>query len=77
MDIDTARCKTWETLVCRCCGLPGHFARDCPQQFDVRHMTLDERDAWAMEMLAALDAVPTEASEEPEKTEETADAADF
>jgi hypothetical protein len=29
-------------MTCFRCGNTGHGARDCPQQFDVRSMTVDE-----------------------------------
>src|ERR1700727_955709 len=52
MDIDAARRRGKELLLCRRCSKPGHFARECPHQFNVRYMTTGERDDWAMEMLA-------------------------
>ena len=66
MDIDAARRKAKDPLVCRRCGKTGHWSRECPSQFDIRYMTVEERDEWAMEMLARVDAVaetPEEGSE--------------
>ena len=81
MDIDAARRKGKEVMLCRRCNKPGHFARECPHQFDVRYMTAGERDDWAMEMLAQVDASTANETAtgvfEPEPENEAASAEGF
>jgi len=75
MDID-ATCKS--RLLpdnCRHCGAPGHWARDCPHRFDIRHMDTNELQTILEDRLAAKDAIPTEppvaeADETPVRTED-------
>jgi Zinc knuckle len=59
MDIDAQR-SGQAPAVCYRCGKAGHLKRDCPQRFDVRHMTLEERDDLLDSLLAAKDVVLTE-----------------
>jgi Retrotransposon gag protein/Zinc knuckle len=53
MEIDANRNKKEAPDTCRRCGKPGHWARDCPQRFDIRLMTLEEKEevvqAWSLE----------------------------
>ena len=55
MEIDAARCKNLIPMLCRCCGEPGHFARECPKSYNVRYMTLDERQDWVEHLLSDAD----------------------
>ncbi|GLB43872.1 putative retrotransposable element tf2 155 kda protein type 1-like [Lyophyllum shimeji] len=64
MDIDLSRQRSGTPIICRRCKKPGHIARDCPEQFDIRSMTTEERDDWVMGLLADLDAVRAAASTE-------------
>ncbi|GLB43852.1 putative retrotransposable element tf2 155 kda protein type 1-like [Lyophyllum shimeji] len=64
MDIDLSRQRSGTPIICRRCKKPGHIARDCPEQFDIRSMTTEERDDWVMGLLADLDAVRAAASAE-------------
>jgi hypothetical protein len=36
-------------------GEPGHFARECLKSYDVRYMTLDERQDWVEHLLSDAD----------------------
>ncbi|GLB40480.1 hypothetical protein LshimejAT787_0803510 [Lyophyllum shimeji] len=64
MDIDLSRQRSGTPIICRRCKKPGHIARNCPDQFDIRSMTTEERDDWVMGLLADLDAVHAAASTE-------------
>ncbi|GLB40102.1 hypothetical protein LshimejAT787_0706120 [Lyophyllum shimeji] len=68
MDIDLSRQRSGTPIICRRCKKPGHIARNCLDQFDIRSMMTDERDDWVMGLLTDLDAVhaaaPVEASAE-------------
>ena len=71
MDVDAVRKRNATTLSCyRCAGL-GHLAKDCPQRFDVRYMTSEERDDWAQHLLIAKDVAEVEkrADESPEEAQ--------
>ncbi|KAF5374164.1 hypothetical protein D9615_008845 [Tricholomella constricta] len=45
---------------CFRCKKKGHFSRDCPLRWDVRHMFDDELEALIVERLAHKDAVPAD-----------------
>ncbi|GLB43850.1 putative chromo (CHRromatin Organisation MOdifier) domain containing protein [Lyophyllum shimeji] len=64
MDIDLSRQHSGTPIICRRCKKPGHIARNCPDQFDIRSMTTEERDDWVMGLLADLDAVRAAVSTE-------------
>jgi hypothetical protein len=55
MEIDAVPHKNPVPMLCRCCREPGHFARECPKGYDVRYMTLDERQDWIEHLLSEAD----------------------
>jgi hypothetical protein len=76
MEIDASRNKKELPDVCRRCGKPGHWARDCPQKYDIRHMTVDEKADLLQELSLAADMSEIEArtvEEGPELEEEASD----
>ncbi|GLB34317.1 hypothetical protein LshimejAT787_0112010 [Lyophyllum shimeji] len=40
MDIDLSCQRSGTPIICRRCKKPGHIARNCPEQFDIRSMTV-------------------------------------
>jgi hypothetical protein len=48
-------------MLCRRCGEPGHFARECPKAYDVRYMSSDEREDWIEHLLSRSSAAAAEA----------------
>jgi hypothetical protein len=63
MDIDTQRAQHATPKMCYRCGSTTHLP-NCPQRFDVRHMTTDERDAYVQTVLTELDHTPEGSSDE-------------
>jgi len=60
MDIDaTRKARLLPDNCCRC-GAPGHWSKDCPHRFDIRHMNIDKLQTLLEDRLAAKDAAPTE-----------------
>ena len=61
-------------MVCYRCSKTGHLRKDCPQGFDVRFMTEDERADWVQQLLASADLKEVEVREvkveEDEKAKE-------
>ena len=67
MEIDATRKAKILPDNCRRCGRPGHWAKDCPDRFDVRLMDADELQTFLEDMLAAKDAAPVEPRSPPEE----------
>jgi hypothetical protein len=72
MEVDTAKQRTnLQVFTCRRCGQPGHYANQCPQAYDIRSMTSEERQDWIAAMLKDEDiAKMVEGSEEGGLVEE-------
>ncbi len=69
MDVDATRAWKDTPAACFRCGQVGHFKNECPRRFDIRFMTLDEKQAAVEEALAALDVVPREEVVESEEAD--------
>src|SRR6202035_5814068 len=44
MEVDATRRRNPIPMLCRRCGEPGHFAKECPRSYDVRYMTSEEKE---------------------------------
>jgi hypothetical protein len=55
MDVDATKRGGVHAMVCYRCKKTGHLRKDCPQSFDVRFMTEDERADWIQQLLVSAD----------------------
>ena len=74
MDVDAAKRKALPAAICFRCGKPDHFAKNCPDRFDVRLLSVDELQSMLEDRLALLDVAPTES---PDQEEVPIDQEDF
>jgi hypothetical protein len=56
-------------VVCYRCQVAGHLAKACPQRFDVRLLTPEEKREYAEAFMAELD-LTSKVEESPEAVEE-------
>jgi hypothetical protein len=68
MDINATRRQNAILMLCRCCGEPGHFVRECPKAYDVRYMFSDEREDW-IECLLGSVSIPTDSGDSGDSIE--------
>jgi hypothetical protein len=61
MDIDATCRQNAIPMLCRCCGEPGHFMRECLKAYDVHYMFSDEREDWIEHLLSGSDVAAAEA----------------
>jgi hypothetical protein len=71
MDIDATHHRNAIPMLCRCCGEPGHFARECLKAYDVCYMSSDEREDWIERLLSGSDVAAAKAQSPFLKTLET------
>jgi hypothetical protein len=67
MDIDATRKRRETPDVCRRCGKPGHWAKNCEHRFDIRYMLAEEKEEWLQNL--AIDADTREVKEDAEDAE--------
>ena len=60
MEVDATRRRNPIPMLCRRCGEPGHFAKECPRSYDVRYMTSEEKKEWIEQLLSDADVAKTE-----------------
>jgi Retrotransposon gag protein/Zinc knuckle len=77
MEIDASRKQRDLPDVCRRCGKPGHWVRDCPQKYDIRHMTVEEKSDLLQELSLAADMSELQARDTEVETETEKETPDF
>ena len=75
MDIDATQKKREVLDVCQRCGKLGHWAQDCPLQFDICYMTVKKRQEWVQTEL--LEADVQDAHDKEETKEAKGEDEDF
>jgi Zinc knuckle len=74
MDIDQARGKGSPAVTCFRCWKTGHYARECPQAFDIRLMTTAEKLELLPEFPALVDVVGDPLAENSSESAEHGEA---
>lgn len=69
MDIDAVRKRKTAPDTCRRCGQTGHWANECPKRFDIRYMSMDEKQGWLNDVALEIDRCKIEEKEEEEEEE--------
>ena len=62
MDVDANRRGQTGSLVCYQCKAPGHVAKYCPQCFDIRFLTIEERWEYLEACTMAVDTLEAKTS---------------
>jgi Zinc knuckle len=74
MDIDHDLGKGSPAVTCFRCLKTGHYARECPQSFDIRLMTTAEKLELLPEFLALADVIRDSLAENPSESAEHGEA---
>jgi len=67
MDIDASRKTQLLPFLCYQCGKAGHKAPDCPTQFDIQELSIDNLQTYLEDHLAELNAKHLEPAAEVEE----------
>ena len=69
MNVDQTHGQTNFPIICRRCNKPGHYARECPNAFDVQMMTTEKKLELIPKPLALADVSGVPPSENNSKAE--------
>ena len=69
MDVDQTHGQTNFPFICQRCNKPSHYARECPNAFDVRMMTMEEKLELIPELLALANILRVPALENNSEAE--------
>jgi hypothetical protein len=60
---DPAWRKTGSPIACHWCGSSDHLKPECPHQFNIRFMTMDEKESWLQDVVLEADIVQIQETE--------------